>query len=363
MKISFPYMGPVILYQKILEKFGHEVIMPTRPNKTTFDLGVKNSPEYACFPFKVLTGTYIQSCERGVEVIGTSGGHGPCRAGYYGEIHKRILKQMGYDVEFIIFDSLFRNRKKFWNQMRRITNHHNIFQAIPTFIYCYKLLQTIDHFEKRITRIRPYELVKGSVDDAWEKINRILSNTDNKEDLLRDKEICDKLLDSIETYSIPEAEKLRIGIVGEIYVVMEPSVNGNIEKKLNDLGCETHRSQYLLEWVDYHIFPTKSKKQHERDIIEKGSEYIKINIGGHAQQTVGSMVDFHERNYDGIIHLMPFSCLPELVSQSITNTLSKKIPIMTLSLDEQSGEANNQTRIEAFVDLLRSRKMKKARLA
>eukprot|EP00831_Metopus_contortus_P023921 TRINITY_DN2098_c0_g1_i2.p1 TRINITY_DN2098_c0_g1~~TRINITY_DN2098_c0_g1_i2.p1 ORF type:complete len:216 (-),score=47.32 TRINITY_DN2098_c0_g1_i2:90-737(-) len=164
-------------------------------------------------------------------------------------------------------------------------------------------------------------------------------------------------------FKIPEEEKLRIGIVGEIYVVMEPSVNGEIEKKLNYLGCETHRSQYLLEWVDYHIFPMKSKKQHELDIIAKGSDYIKINIGGHAQQTVGSMVDFYEKNYDGVIHLMPFSCLPELVSQSITNTLSKKIPIMTLSLDEQSGETNNQTRIEAFVDLLRTKKRKKIKTA
>ena len=64
---------------------------------------------------------------------------------------------------------------------------------------------------------------------------------------------------------------------------------------------------------------------------------------------------------NAIIHLMPFACLPELVSRSIMPSLSKDIdfPILTLSIDEQTGEANIQTRLEAFIDLLWNRKNKK----
>ena len=59
---------------------------------------------------------------------------------------------------------------------------------------------------------------------------------------------------------------------------------------------------------------------------------------------------------------MPFGCLPELVTRSMSHKLSEQmdIPILTMSIDEQNGEANTQTRLEAFVDLCAGRK--KARL-
>ena len=43
MKISFPYMGTVLVYKKLLQLLGHEVIIPPRPTKRTIDLGVKYS--------------------------------------------------------------------------------------------------------------------------------------------------------------------------------------------------------------------------------------------------------------------------------------------------------------------------------
>ena len=55
----------------------------------------------------------------------------------------------------------------------------------------------------------------------------------------------EEALGVIEKYDIklpPQEKRIRIGIVGEIYVVMEPSINGNIEEILNSLGAETERS-------------------------------------------------------------------------------------------------------------------------
>ncbi|MFP4461875.1 MAG: hypothetical protein ACLFQE_06730 [Thermotogota bacterium] len=356
MKVSFPYMGPVILYKKVLEKFGHEVVMPLTPNKETFDLGVKNSPEYACFPFKVMLGTYIQTCQKGVDIIATTGGMGPCRAGYFGEIHKRILWDMGYDVDFIIFDTLSRGKIELLKKLLFLKNKKSIFKAIPIAIFCYKLLKALDHFERLVTKIRPYEVNKGESDAVWETIKKDLTACESSKEL---KDAYDKSVEKmnkVKTYDVPKSDRVKIGVVGEIYVVLEPSVNAGIEKKLNALGCETQRSIYLLDWVNYNLFRFKKENEKEKEVIQKGAKYIKTRIGGHAQETVGSIVEFYEHNYDGIIHLMPFSCLPELVSQSVISTLSEKMPIMTLSLDEQTGEANNQTRIEAFVDLLKRKK-------
>lgn len=80
------------MYEKLFTLLGHEVITPPRPSQKTVDYGVKYSPEFACFPLKVILGTYLEALEMGADTIVTSGGNGPCRAGYYGEAKRKYLK-------------------------------------------------------------------------------------------------------------------------------------------------------------------------------------------------------------------------------------------------------------------------------
>ena len=61
MKISFPRMGySYIAFKWLVENIGHECIVPPEPGERTLDLGVRYSPEFACIPFKILTGTYLK---------------------------------------------------------------------------------------------------------------------------------------------------------------------------------------------------------------------------------------------------------------------------------------------------------------
>jgi predicted nucleotide-binding protein (sugar kinase/HSP70/actin superfamily) len=50
--------------------------------------------------------------------------------------------------------------------------------------------------------------------------------------------------------------------------------------------------------------------------------------------------------------------MPEIVAQSTFSAIYEKydVPIMTLIVDELTGEVGYQTRIEAFVDMLYLRK-------
>ena len=98
MKVSFPHMGCVTGYKKLMEKLGHEVVMPDPPSQKTMELGVKYSPEFICFPFKVMMGTYIECAERGAELIVSSGGNGPCRAGMYPDVHQKVLQELGLSL-------------------------------------------------------------------------------------------------------------------------------------------------------------------------------------------------------------------------------------------------------------------------
>ena len=90
MRVSFPYMGATIIYGKLLELLGHEVIMPPRPTRKTIELGVKYGPEFACFPFKVLLVPIWNAWIRG-NLFVTTGGQGPAGQVLW-ELHKRSLR-------------------------------------------------------------------------------------------------------------------------------------------------------------------------------------------------------------------------------------------------------------------------------
>jgi predicted nucleotide-binding protein (sugar kinase/HSP70/actin superfamily) len=51
--------------------------------------------------------------------------------------------------------------------------------------------------------------------------------------------------------------------------------------------------------------------------------------------------------------------MPEIVAQSILPAISEKegIPCMTMWFDEQSGQAGVNTRLEAFIDMVRRQKL------
>jgi len=60
----------------------------------------------------------------------------------------------------------------------------------------------------------------------------------------------------------------------------------------------------------------------------------------------------HAKEYDGLIHLAPFTCMPEIVARNIMPSTKENIPVLTILCDEQITKTGMLTRLEAFVDLL-----------
>lgn len=364
MKLTFPYMGTVVIYKKIFEMLGHEVIVPPRPTKNTISLGVKHSPEFACFPYKTIMGSYLEALELGAEAIVTSGGFGPCRAGFYGEVHKKTLESLDYkNIDVMVLESSKRDSKYFWNVIKKLRGKSSWWKMLKSAYIVYKMAHALDELEKIVQERRAYEVKEGSFSTAWDKINTMFDKqVQTTKDVVRIKKEAFAILDTIPIKKPPQEEKIRIGIVGEIFVVMESAINLDIEKVLNSLGCEVERNQYLSEWVDDNLIPKfLNRNKNHKYIIELSREYMEVPIGGHENETIGHIIDYKKRGFDGVVHLMPFACLPELISQSIIPKVSKDydIPVFTISIDEQTAIANQMTRIEAFVELLRGRKRAK----
>ncbi len=361
MKVSFPNMGQITAYKKVIEFFGHEAIVPERPTQRTFDLGVLHSPEFICYPSKVMAGTYIEACEKGAEVIISSGGSGPCRAGMYCEIHRRILKKLGYKTEIIIFDSFFKAPGLFIKNINRIRNGRSVFSAARFARYIIKMIEFLDTIEKDIKKRRAYEVNKGDFDKCLKQINEMFYNTSGLRELKKVNKVALEMVKAVPLKEIEENKKLRLGIVGEIFVVMDSATNMNIESRLNALGVEVTSTQYISDWIYHNIMPKPLRHDEHHRMDLAGKKYTTCNIGGHHLGNIGWIEHFAKEGYDGIVHLMPFGCLPELVTRNMSHKLSEQfdIPILTMSIDEQNGEANTQTRLEAFVDLCAGRKRSK----
>ncbi len=159
---------------------------------------------------------------------------------------------------------------------------------------------------------------------------------------------------------------IKVGLVGEIYTLLEPFTSQSIEKRLGTMGFEVERSVYLSQWISDHLFKGLVKGVNSnKEYLRLSTAYLKHTVGGHGQETIGSIMDFTAKGVQGIIQVFPFTCMPEIVAHSILPKMSKdlNIPMMTIIVDEQSGEAGLVTRLEAFGDLLQERNEAKENLA
>lgn len=349
MKVTFPYLGPVLAYKKLFELLGHEVIMPPRPTRRTIELGVKYSPEFICFPFKIILGSYLETVAQGADLVVTSGGIGACRAVYYGNLSEQILKNLGYDPRFLVFDNILARFPDFYRQAQVIRDHRPLSQLLYSAHVALCLAYGLDRYEKALHRLRPYESVPGTCNQKWREIRNLLGRSNTLQELRMNMKMADEMIAGIATR--PNPDLLKIGLVGEIYLVMEGSINHELMDELAGMGVEVHRYRYISDWITHSFWPP-------RRILKKADRYLRYGLGGHERENIGHIINYKELGYDGVIHLMPFGCMPELVTQAIIPTLSQDLdlPILSLSLDEQTGYLNNRVRLEAFIDLLRNRR-------
>lgn len=354
-KVTYPHMGhSYIAFKMLLEDLGNEVIVPPRPSKRTLDLGVKYAPEFACFPYKVLLGTYLETAEMGADTVVTSGGYGPCRAGLYASLHEAILHSLGYPVEFIIFESPKQHPINFIKNVKKLNNAKLSIRAIVDAIKRgWSKLKALDEMEKLSHRIRPRELKKGTTSRVYLQAQKWLDEARTFKQIEEARQAGIKAFNDIE--QDPERQIVKVGLAGEIYVLLEPASNLELEETLGHMGVEVERSMFLTGWTQDHL---NSGTDEHLTVAEAAKPYIPDMIGGHGRDTVGHAVLYAKRGFDGMIQIAPFTCIPEIVACTILNKVSKEhdLPVLTFFLDEQTGKAGMLTRLEAFVDLLKRKK-------
>jgi predicted nucleotide-binding protein (sugar kinase/HSP70/actin superfamily) len=359
-----------IPFKGAAEHLGLQFVMPPPITNETIALGARHSPEGICLPFKVIIGNYLQTIDQGANTIvfytntqaGSKkhggGGGGMCRFRHYGHLQRLVMKRMGADVDFFVLGE----GPSLIQQIKEMTGK-GTWQIISALRVAIKKLRLIEIMEDLSWRYRAIEKHRGATSRALKKGLKTVENITDFGELKR--------FDPESVFSdvaMVDREPLRIGVVGEFYLLVEPTSNCHIYEMLGELGAEVHKHLSLSEailryppsfvlgklmawWVDMRIPPRS-------EIAEIARPYLTCSVAGHGRESVAHTIGFYEEGYDGVLHLLPMGCMPEVTVRPILRKISEdyNFPVLSLSFDELISEGAIRTRIETFVDVIRLRK-------
>jgi len=356
MRVSFPHMGNVYIPIKALLQGLHlDVVAPPPVTARTLELGVKYSPECACLPLKINVGNFIEALENGADTIVMAGGWGPCRFGYYAQVEREILRDLGFSFNMIVLEAPDSRLPDLLKQIRALGQNATLKEAYQAIKFAWFKLGEVELLEKRLEYLLPRVLDRDRVEQLYEKGVRQIDEA-NDRNSVRKARI--NTMNAMESLAHRPGDVLKRGLIGEIYTILEPSTNCYVGRHLGRIGVEVTRSIYISDWVNDHLLGGYIKPSNHRHIMRSSRPYLNYEVGGHGRETVGNAVDFARRGYDGIVQIGPLTCMPEIVAQSVLGRVSQveEIPCMTLYFDEHSGTAGVYTRLEAYIDMLQRKK-------
>lgn len=359
-KVAFPHMGTIsIAWANGLKLVGIDPFIPPYTNKKTLSLGTKHSPEAICLPYKLILGNFIEAIEGGTDYVAMITSPGICRLGEYGNNIKNALHDLGYDANYIEL-SLYDGIKGMYNFLRELTGKNNPFLFLHAIYFTIRTIFVLDDLETALAYFRAREIKEDDAEKHFKKGLELVKAAKNIKELKKAKK--EVLKELAKTNIDKNREVLHVDLTGEIFLVLDYFANQNIEKELGKMGVQTRRSLTVGSFLKDAIIPKIFRKgeTHLERAFRMAQPYLMRDIGGDALECISDVAWASEKGKDGIIHISPFTCMPEIMSQNIFPNMREdcNIPLLALIMDEQSGKAGYVTRLEAFVDLMRRRKRK-----
>jgi len=354
MRVGMPHMGNLYIpFKALFQRLKVDFVIPPVSNQRTLSLGARYSPEGLCIPFKMTLGNLIEAAEMGANTLLMPGGDGICRLGYYTKVQEQILHELGYNVEIIQLGVSEHKFAGLLGIIKRVSNNAPWPRIISAFRFGLAKLNSLDTIERLVQKVRPVELVKGTANQLYAQAVRAIDKAEDYNLLKKVKKDYVSQLNRVTRNS--QARPLVVGITGELFVLLEPFSSFDVERELGKMGVEVRRSTFLSEWTKFSLF-LNPLGINEKDRIHKAAlPYLKRDIGGDGWESVGEKV-LHAGEYDGLVHLAPFTCMPEIIAQNIMPSTREKIPVLTILCDEQIAKPGILTRLEAFVDLLQRKR-------
>lgn len=243
-------------------------------------------------------------------------------------------------------------------------------------------------------QVKPYELEKGATDKAVDQFVNELIPLFDKGSYKQSRRIYKKMLEMFK--GIPQdrsQKKIRIGIVGEIYMKYSPLGNQHLEDYLIEEGFEPVLSGvmdfalYCVEnsIIDYEYYHMHAKSHYVynivkdvimrmqktfrdavtkdgtfiapddfAEVIENGKEFINPGVKmGEGWLLTSEVVSLIKSDVTNVISAQPFGCLPNhIVAKGMVRKIKDKYPkanIVAIDYDPSASKVNQENRIRLML--------------
>jgi len=348
-KVAFPRYAEYNCAIRYLLEYGVgvECIMPPKLTNRTLKIGARNSPDFACSPFKIILGSMIEALEAGADTLVMV--HGLCKLGYFGELQEQIMRDMGYEFDFVNLSEYNTGKKRgFIKALKKLNPKANLAKFAVAFIEAVMMVEYLDEITGEYYKKRAFEQEKGAHEKVYRRFLTDMYAAGSISDIRSGYKRAKQALTEIKINR--PINPVRVGIIGEFYTAMDEFSNLEVERKLSNLGIEVHR------WMN--LTNRMFKYAGENNLKVKIKDYVSYTMGATSTGNIWAAKKYAEQGFDGIVHIKSANCTPEIDIMSVLQNISEdyRIPVLYLTYDEQTSDVGLMTRLEAFYDMLAMRK-------
>lgn len=386
--ILVPDMLPVHfkLIISILKKYGYNVKLLQTSTREVVDEGLKNVHNDTCYPALLVIGQFINALKSGkydvnktaLMLTQTGGG---CRASNYIHLLRKALKKEFPQVPVISLN------------LSGLEKGSSFSLSLPLLIKVAISVFYGDLLMSLYNQCKPYEINKGETEAVREKWQKRLVPIFDKREFLKVEKYCMLILDDFAKIKRKKENKVRVGIVGEIYVKYSPLANNHLEEFLLSEGCEpivpalmefvmyclaggiadgklyqysgkktivnkvSYKFLYsyqkkIIKTINKHgVFEAPHDFEHIRHLADK---YISQGVNmGEGWLIPAEMAALAETGTENIICAQPFGCLPNhIVAKGMSRVIKQAYPdanIVAIDYDPGATKVNQENRIKLML--------------
>lgn len=359
----------------VLRSAGYDSRLLSEDAKT-LAMGLKHTSGGECAPCPLTLGslmTEIQEKQLSPEqvVFFMPTACGPCRFGQYAKLTAMILEKTGWGAVRIMSPSSDNSYAGLDSDLRMRIWHAMLIGDI---------------LRKLGMKIRPYEQDKGETDSITESALKAMIRIFEKPDISQASGQLAKTIDALGRVKQVRQTRPLIGVVGEIYVRCDSFINGNVCRRIEEMGGEAWLApiaewvlytsyikgillktapdmgalvKRLRAWLEHRFFFEKwehhyygiaepllfDRKEHSiADVVETGASYLPRQFEGESILTLGRGELFVTRDKaSALVNVGPMFCMPGTITSSIFPKIERKhkIPVVSLFYDG-SGDPNQR---------------------
>ena len=396
----FPiHMG---LVGEIFKMYGFNLKILDYTGKKVIDTGLKYLHNDMCYPAICTIGQQLYALTNGdydphkVALIQFQTGGG-CRASNYIKLLRKALENMG--MEYVPVISL---------SFSKMEKHEGFKLTPPMMIKGLMAILYGDMIMLLRNQVRPYEINKGETDALCEKWKMELAAQFKKNKGLFGRGLRKNLKQMAEDFHNVQRtndKKIKVGIVGEIYVKYSQFGNNGLEDFLSSQDCEFmvpgvmafFQAMFSNPQTDYELYGgsrvknmlmkivAKAVGRMEKAMLKALKEYPEFtppstfeHIKEYGEKSIGlgvkmgegwllpaEICELIEDGYPNVICAQPFGCLPNhIIGKGVIRTIKEMYPeanICPVDYDASASKVNQENRIKLMLSIAKEGENEKSR--